>query len=210
MLRNFLYDIFFSITHHKLRTFLTGFGVAWGILILVLLLGTSRGLEKGMLQLLNGFAQNSIWITGGNSTAEKGKNKYSKAVTFNHQTIQYLRENYSDLIQFVSPQVQVTNQVWYKEKRHPAQVRAIYSDYFQIKILNLEEGRLLNKADNSRESKVVVIGQQVKEQVFGKKEVLGKHLQIGNSFFKIVGVLKGGSVLANLSKILYLYLIKQQ
>ncbi len=194
MLRNFLNDIIFSITHHKLRTFLTGFGVAWGIFILVLLLGTSSGLEKGMLQLLSGFARNSIWLYGGHSTAEKGKNKYNRAVTFDTSTLHNLKKNYAEQIQFLSQEVQVANQVSYKGKKHHTPVRAVSSDYFHVKILTPQTGRLLNQADDSRGNKVVVIGQQVKEQLFEKKQALGKQLQIGNCFFEVVGILKSGTI----------------
>lgn len=194
MFRNFITDIFHSIIHQKLRTFLTGFGVAWGIFILVLLLGASGGLEKGMLQLLNGFAQNSIWLYGGQSTAEKGKNKFTKPVVFSSELLQQLKHNSSAQIKYISPEVQVANNIVHKEKHYNVPVRAVLPAYFHIKILNQETGRLLNYADNYRKNKVVVIGKQVKEQVFGKKQAIGEEIQIGNSFFKIIGVLKSGTI----------------
>ncbi len=194
MIRNLLFDIYYSIAHQKLRTILTGFGVAWGIFILVLLLGASGGLEKGILQLLSGFAQNSIWLYGGNSTAEKGNNKFTKPVIFSSLTINQLKENYPEQIEFISPEARIASKIIYKEKNLNAQLLCVMPDYFNIKILKPKYGRLLNQGDNIRKSKVAVIGKQVKDQAFGDKHAIGNELQIGNTFFKIVGVLKGGSI----------------
>ncbi len=194
MIRNLFNDLLFSIVHHKLRALLTGFGVGWGIFILVLLLGASSGLEKGMLQMLDGFAQKSIWFYGGHSSAENGRNKYSKAVTFDLELIQKLKKSFPDQIRFISQEVQIASPVSYNEKRHHTQVRAVSADYFHIKILEADEGRLLTPTDDLRESRVAVIGSQVKEQLFGEKTAIARELRIGDHFFTIVGVLKGGTV----------------
>jgi putative ABC transport system permease protein len=194
MFIDILTDLFYNLKQQKLRTFLTGFGVGWGIFILILLLGTSGGLEKGILQLLNSFAQNSIWFYGGNSTAEKGNNKFTKPVVFNVETINQLKHNYSGLIDHISPEIQVNANIIYKDLNSNSRVFGVYPDYFQIKILTTEIGRFLTPADNNGNLKVAVIGERVKEQLFGKKPALDKEIQIGNSFFRIVGVLKGGNM----------------
>lgn len=194
MFKNYISDILYSIINQKMRTILTGFGVAWGIFILVLLLGASGGFEKGILQLLNGFAQNSIWLYGGYSTAEKGNNKYTKQVTFNSETINKLIDNYSEIIDFISPEVQANSNIIFKEKNLNTQIRGVLPDYFKIKILKPEYGRLLNAGDNIRKNKVAVIGERVKNRFFEKTTALGKELQIGNSFYKVVGILEGGNM----------------
>lgn len=194
MFKNYISDIFHSVIHKKLRTALTGFGVAWGIFILVLLLGASGGLEKGVLHLLNGFAQNSMWIYGGISTAEKGNNKYTKQVVFTSETINQLKNNYSGFIDFISPEVNVNTNIVYKETNLNARIRGVLPDYFKIKILKPEEGRLLNKGDNIRKNKVVVIGKRIKDRLFVKTPALGKELQIGNSYYKVIGVLESGTM----------------
>jgi len=194
MLKNLFIDIFYSVTHQKLRTFLTGFGVAWGIFILVLLLGASGGLEKGILQLLNGFAQNSMWVYGGYSTAEQANNKYSKAIVFTPDVLAQLKNNYPDAIEYISPDVQVAERIVYREKMVNAQIHAVLPAYFQIKTLKTTEGRLLTPEDDRQSAQVAVIGAQVKSQVFGNKPAIGQELQIGNSFFRVVGILKGGTI----------------
>lgn len=194
MIKNLFSDIFYSVIHQKLRTFLTGFGVAWGIFILVLLLGASGGLEKGILQLLNGFAQNSIWFYGGRSTAEIGNNRISETVVFTPEILNRVKSLTGGAIDNISPEVQVPEKIVWREKTINAQIKAVSPDYFCIKILKTDGGRLITDGDNQRGSRVAVIGEQVKKQVFGNKPAIGQELQIGNHFFKITGILKGGSM----------------
>ncbi len=194
MFKNLFVDILSSIANRKLRTFLTGFGVAWGIFILVLLLGASSGLEKGVLQLLNGFAQKSIWFYGGQSVAEKGNNKYTKKVLFNRETIDKLKTNFGNIIEFISPELRIKQRVVYESKNIDVPIVCVSPDYFHIKILNSETGRLFNSADSKQKSKIAVIGKRIKKQLFGNKPAMGKEIQVGNIFFTITGILEGGSI----------------
>lgn len=194
MFKTLLSDVFYSVTHQKLRSFLTGFGVAWGIFILVLLLGASGGLEKGILQLLNGYAQNSMWMYGGRSTADKAKNKFTKPVVFNSEMLGQLTNNFTGSIEYISPDVIVPDKITFREKIANAQIHAVFPAYFQIKILKTTEGRLLTPGDDRQKNQVAVIGEQVRNQVFGNKPAIGQELQIGNSFFRVVGILKGGTI----------------
>jgi len=189
-----LIDIISSIKRQKLRTILTGFGVAWGIFILTLLLGASGGLEKGILQLLNGFAQNSIWIYGGNSTANKGDNKVSKPILFNFETIDLLKANYSAAIKAISPESDFSSEISYEGKGAAAQIKAVMPDYFKIKILKTDEGRIFNSNDNQCCQNVVVIGKRLKDQVFGNKVALHKEIRIEDHLFLVIGILEEGSI----------------
>jgi putative ABC transport system permease protein len=65
-----LREIYFSIQQNRIRTILSGFGIAWGILILVILLGSGKGLQEAVMNLFSVFAQKSIYVYGG-TTSEK-------------------------------------------------------------------------------------------------------------------------------------------
>jgi len=73
-LTNPIQEAFSSIKQSKTRSILAGFGVAWGIFILIVLLGTGKGFQQGILKLFSSFAQNSIWIYGG-QVSENNINK---------------------------------------------------------------------------------------------------------------------------------------
>jgi len=189
-----LSDIILSIREQKLRTLLTGFGVAWGIFILILLLGASGGLEKGVLQIFSGFAQNSIWFYGGNVTAEIGKNSYSRPVVFDEDILYNLKRNYSDKIESISPEIQKHTEVGHKEKKIHTTTKGVLPDYFKIKILQAAHGRLINEQDDKNQRNMAVIGERIKDQLFGKQNALGADIVIDNHVFTIIGVLKSGTI----------------
>ncbi len=189
-----LSDIILSIREQKLRTLLTGFGVAWGIFILILLLGASGGLEKGVLQIFSGFAQNSIWFYGGNVTAEIGKNSYSRPVVFDEDILYNLKRNYSDKIESISPEIQKHTEVGHKEKKIYTTTKGVLPDYFKIKILQAAHGRLINEQDDKNQRNMAVIGERIKDQLFGKQNALGADIVIDNHVFTIIGVLKSGTI----------------
>ncbi|MGF7138642.1 ABC transporter permease [Roseimarinus sediminis] len=191
---NTIPEILHSLKHKKLRALLTGFGVAWGIFILIILLGVSNGLEKGVVQLLSGFVEKSVWIYGGYTSIERGNNKYSKAIYFDTQTLNLLENNSSGLIKAISPEFQFQKQVAYKSKITSVSIKGIYPDFFQLKKLETDKGRLLNEGDVFRKGKVVVIGKRIKEQLFNKSEAIGEYLIIDNYLYLVVGTLKEGSL----------------
>ncbi|MCF8362102.1 MAG: ABC transporter permease [Prolixibacteraceae bacterium] len=187
-------EVFHSIKYQKLRSLLTGFGVAWGIFILIILLGVSNGLEKGVVQLLSGFVEQSVWVYGGTTSVERGNSKHTQSIVFENATLQQLESNSSGLIKAISPEFQFHKQVHYKDKNTGVSIKGIYPDFFQLKKLKTNEGRLLNDGDVFRKGKVIVIGKRIKENLFKTSDAVGEYLMIENHLFLVVGVLKEGSL----------------
>lgn len=187
-------EVFHSIKYQKLRSLLTGFGVAWGIFILIILLGVSNGLEKGVVQLLSGFVEQSVWVYGGTTSIERGNSKHTQSIVFENATLQQLESNSSGVIKAISPEFQFHKQVHYKDKNAGVSIKGIYPDFFQLKKLKTNAGRLLNDGDVFRKGKVIVIGKRIKENLFKTSDAVGEYLMIENHLFLVVGVLKEGSL----------------
>lgn len=126
-------EVLHSFKYQKLRSLLTGFGVAWGIFILIILLGVSNGLEKGVVQLLSGFVEQSVWVYGGNTSVERGNSKHNRSIVFDNATLQHLEVNSSGLIKAISPEFQFQKQVFYKDKNAGVSMKGIYPDFFRLK-----------------------------------------------------------------------------
>ncbi|MCF8360945.1 MAG: ABC transporter permease [Prolixibacteraceae bacterium] len=187
-------EVFHSIKYQKLRSLLTGFGVAWGIFILIILLGVSNGLEKGVVQLLSGFVEQSVWVYGGKTSVERGNRKHTQSIVFENATLQQLECNSSGLIKAISPEFQFHKQVYYQGNNTGISIKGIYPDFFQLKKLKINAGRLLNDGDAFRKGKVIVIGKRIKENLFKTSNAVGEYLMIENHLFLVVGVLKEGSL----------------
>ncbi|QZE15065.1 ABC transporter permease [Halosquirtibacter laminarini] len=189
-------ESFSSIKQNKTRSVLAGFGVAWGIFILILLLGAGNGFQEGILQLFSSFAKNSMFIYGGHVSEKKlDKSIQHKKILFNDLDVKIINERYPE-IEFISPEVifRGNSLTIYEQNAAYPQIKGILPDYFNVKIIKPEKGRLINTLDNKEYRRVALIGKQVSNQLFPDEEPLGKEINIAGSFFTIVGVIEKGSL----------------
>lgn len=201
-LMEMFYEIYASLKQHKTRTILTGFGVAWGIFILIVLVGAGRGLQQGVMKNFQAFSQNSMMIYGGQvSKATPYGLQAGSRVEFDLPLITRLRQQYPQIIR-ISPEAGLggNNTVTYKSTTAIFEIRGVWDDYMQIKILETDTGRLLNAIDSRNRRRVALIGSQVENNLFGDNPALGEYIDIGGVFFQVVGVLEQGSALSGMDQ----------
>lgn len=180
-------EIFESIKQNKLRTFLTGFSVGWGMFMLIILLGAGSGLQNKVEQ---DFSDNSnfyvrIW-PGTTSMGYKGLQP--------GRDIQ-LKNNDLPIIQselYEEEKIASQRQVWgvsMKTEGYESsyQLRGVSEEAEYFKPLDIQEGRTLNKNDIENAGKVLVIGRLVKEEMFKDKDPINQYISVGGVFFKVVG-----------------------
>lgn len=182
-------EIFLSLRKHKLRTFLTGFGVAWGIFMLVILLGSGQGLQKGIMSNFSGYASNSMSGYAGVTTMPYKGMPEGRWI---RPTSIQLKEMKSkiDAIECVSPKLQYSSggAIVYKNKEESFSVEGVTADFFRIEAFNPVIGRLINQRDNKEKRKVAIIGKKPHEVLFDKKDPIGEYIRIGQEYFMVIGV----------------------
>lgn len=189
-------EAFSSLKQNKSRSILAGFGVAWGIFILILLLGTGKGFQQGILQLFSVFAKNSIWVYGGQISETSSSNvNLNRQVLFDNDDIKILKDRFPD-IEYMSPELNYYGNALVSNQQNIAyaQIRGVISDYFNVKIINTEEGRLLNTLDNKEYRQVALVGKQVADALFPNETAVGKSININGTYFKVIGVIEKGSL----------------
>jgi len=184
-------EIFETMKKNKLRTFLTGFSVAWGIFMLIILLGSGYGLENGVRKAFEGDAANTLWINAGQtSTAYKGMKS--------GRTIQFTNEDY-DLVKQEIPYIDKIsarlnvwqdNTVSYKKEYGNYDIIACHPGYGYYETLEIISGRFINDDDITEFRKTVVIGVPVRDALFRNEEPMGKYIQVSGVPFKVAGVFK--------------------
>lgn len=195
-MKDILMEVYASILQHKVRSFLTGFGIAWGIFILIVLLAAGNGFRSGMLAMFGGYASNSIWVTGQwVSQAKIGGTPSGTRVHFNESITNKLKKRFRQ-IQTISSETNLenANPIGYKGHIGHFEVKGINKEYNTIKLLEIEEGRFLNELDYSEKRRAVVVGSRVKETLFKNENPIGKQISIAGVFFQVVGVLKAGTL----------------
>lgn len=182
-------EILATMQKNKLRTFLTAFGVFWGIFMLVLLLGAGKGMQNGVEGEFGAFATNSLWIWNGRtSVAHKGLQP-GREINFKAEDLAAIGRQVEG-VEIVAPRNWLFGEytLSYKNKNGSFRVVATSDEYFSVDIINLTQGRLLNRNDMFESRKVVVIGNRIKEVLFGEKEAIGEYINIKGVYFQVIGI----------------------
>ena len=201
-MKNVFKEILASIKMHKVRSMLTGFGVAWGMFILIVLLGAGNGFRSGMLSMFSGYASNSIWITGQwVSHAKIGGVQSGSRVHFDKSLEGKLKKRFRE-VQYISSEISLenANPVRFEGLSGNFDVKGIDQNYNTIKLLEIEEGRFLNDFDYQQKRRVVVIGDRIKETLFKNQNPIGKQININGVFFQVVGILKTGTIFSMMER----------
>jgi putative ABC transport system permease protein len=182
-------EIFETLRKSKLQTFLTGLSVASGIFILVILLGFSSGIQNGVASQFENDATNQINIWGGRTTKEyKGLNP-GRYVQFKNDDFNKISESYEAFIEYKSSNYMIWRAlVNYGKESNNYRIWGSLPDYQFIENSDIGEGRFINESDINNSSKVAVIGNTVKRDLFKGDEPLGKYISIYGINFKIIGV----------------------
>ena len=195
-IQELLHEVYSSIKQHKVRSILTGVSITWGIFILIVLLGAGNGFRSGILAIFSGYASNSIWVTG--SSVSKATNSglpIGAQVRFDDDLIRKAEIRFAEILEIASEiSLPTNNPITYKNNSGRFEVKGISENYMNIKSLEVEKGRLLNRNDSRERRRCLVIGERVVEILFGNEEPVGKYIQIEGVMFQVIGILKGGTL----------------
>ncbi|MDF1550896.1 MAG: ABC transporter permease [Bacteroidales bacterium] len=183
----------FSIRQNSLRNLLTGFGVAWGTFILVMLLGAGNGLQMGIMRIFGNFAQNSLWVYGGMTSNTRAGAIEGRKIAFSLSEIDNLKTIFTE-ISLISPELDAGSHLVASQGSDGIYgLKGIDLDYFAIKVTKLKEGRFFNYPDKIYRRRCAIVGEKVADELFGKKQKgIGQMIEINNQWFTVVGILKSG------------------
>ena len=184
-------EIFQALRKNKWRTFLTAFGVFWGIFMLLVMLGSGQGLENGVTQGFGDFATNSVFIWPQRTTmAYKGFDR-NRSFSFNDADVEAIRKTIPE-IQYLAPKLRGggfgnADNVVRGDRTGNFTINGDHPDFFLIDPVDITEGRFINEIDIREKRKVIVIGKRVYEELFDVgEECIGEYIRIQGIYFKIV------------------------
>ncbi len=187
-------EIFKTLSQHKLRTFLTGLGVFWGIFMLTLLLGATKGLENGVNSRFPSVPNVVfVWIKGTTQLPYQGMS-VGRQVAFKAEDVALIEKNVAS-VGFIRGQNSVG--IWNgtppytvrKEKNGTFYVEGTHEGMEGIKSISINQGRGINEIDNRDRRKVAIIGKRVLAQLFAPDEnPIGADITLNGINFTVVGV----------------------
>ncbi len=183
-------EIFSTIQKNKLRTFLTGFSVAWGIFMLIVLLGSGKGLENGIHSNFDADAANSIWIFPGQTSKPYKGIQPGKYVRFTNEDYERLKRDVKNLERISSRyDIRGNDLISYKNEYGSFGINTVHPDMEFIENSFPIKGRFINNIDIEKSRKVAVVGDLVEEALFKNgKSPIGEYIKIQGIPFKVVGI----------------------
>ena len=182
-------EILDTITRNKGRSFLTGFGVFWGIFMLVTLIGGGQGLKELLSNNFQGFATNSGIIFPQATTKPYHGFRKGRTWSMSYRDVDRLKAQVPQLDLVCPALMRNSGNVIFKDKKIAASFRGQVPDYAHIEPPRLYYGRYLNEMDIAQSRKVCVIGKRVYKTLFpAGGNPCGKRVEVDKQFYQVVGV----------------------
>lgn len=181
-------EIFETIRKNKLRTFLSGFTVALGIFIFIILFGFGNGLKNTFQEFFLEDATNTIYLFPGKTSEPYKGFKADRRIEFDNTDIADIKENFPFFLEYVSPRISRSAVVKYKNEFDNYSTRGVGPAHQFAEKTIMMKGRYINTSDIQNKTKYAVIGRLVARDLFKQEEPIGKYIDVGDSVFKVIGV----------------------
>ena len=187
---DFIQEIYGTIKRNKLRTALTEFAVAWGIFMLIVLLGAGNGLLNAFEQQSGNMAMNSFQIWPGQTSMPYQGLKEGRKINLTEKELELTRQ----MTEHVTHASAILEQggviLSYKQDHVSTQLTGVMPNYPETNGLQLKEGRFINPLDLKGKRKVIVLHEKTVDMLFGdeKQQVIGKHINASGIAYQVVGI----------------------
>jgi putative ABC transport system permease protein len=181
-------EILGTISKNKLRTFLTGFSVAWGIFILIVLLGAGQGLRNGAESQFLHDAVNSINIEGGTTSMAYKGIQPGREIILKTDDYEYLKNNLNHIDKISAALGANSSDITYKNRQGSYMVRSCMPDHDYLENASMIIGRFINDNDIKEYRKVCAIGAPVRDELFKNEDPINKYINVSGISYKVVGV----------------------
>ena len=183
-------EIFAALKMNRMRTFLTGFAIAWGIFMLVALLAVGNGFSNAMFANFRYMSQNSVSLYAGRTSMPYGGRQKGRQIRFSMADCEWMRTHLEGC-KSLSPIFNLWNgSIAYGTLQFDANITGVNEVYRDLRVLEVKHGRFVNAMDMHERRKAVVIDENTARKLFGVAELaVGKMVRLTNGVnFQVVGV----------------------
>jgi len=189
-----LKDLFLDVLHtlwaHKLRTFLTMFGISWGIVSIVLMVAAGEGFRVGQKKQEETFAKDLMIVFAGRTSLQAGGAKAGRRIHFGTEDINYVSEN-APACKYVLPELgqeDITVRSAFNNG-HPV-VTGSYPEFGEIRSVDVAEGRFYNWQDVNEKRRVAFLGSDILKQLFPQGGAIGRNVYLNNIPYLVIGLMR--------------------
>ena len=184
-------EIWSTTRRNKLRTALTGFAVAWGIFMLICLLGAGNGLINAATQNMDRFLSTSMMVGGGHTSKEYNGLPKDRSITLNDQDINTMQNQFKQNVESVGAEIELGNQtITLGDNYETASLTGVYPNEIDINKRKMLCGRFINQTDMEEQRKVLVISKSRAKGLMPNnwQGVVGQQVTMGGLAFLVVGI----------------------
>jgi len=187
-----LNEIWQTARRNKLRTTLTGFAVAWGIFMIIVLLGAGNGLINAQLDQSERFLSNSMMVFGGRTSKAYQGLKEGRRIRLQTRDITTTDTEFKGIVDEVGAQYSASVTISNGEEYISTEVTGVYPNHTKIDKMELLYGRFINEIDLREKRKVLVLSNKQAKELAPKdyRSLMGQNVKVGNFSFKVVGIYK--------------------
>ena len=185
-------EILDTLTRNKARSFLTGFGVFWGVFMLIGLMGGGKAMREQLDNTFEGFAQNTI-IIGANQTTKPYKGfRKGRWWSMDYKDIERLKQRVPELkvaVPMIFSSWGGSNTAYYGDQKTSPRIQGTVPDLAKMMEPKMYYGRYLNEMDVREHRKVCVIGKKIYKDLFKEGgDPCGKKIRVDSTYFEVIGV----------------------
>jgi putative ABC transport system permease protein len=179
-----------ELYRHKLRSFLSMFGISWGVIALALITSSGTGFSEGQRDVMRQIGDSAVLIWGGRTEMQAGGQRAGRPILLNRRDLQVIREQ-CPLVETVAAEVKNFNvPVQSRFNSGRFLVVGVDPDYLKIRTLPVARGRHVGESDVRAGSRVCVLGNSVRNQLFeSRSDVLGKEIRINDFTYTVIGLM---------------------
>jgi putative ABC transport system permease protein len=189
-MRDVLAQVFSNLRANKLRSFLTMFGILWGVISVVVLSATGEGFQRGNQHVLEELGKNVGIIWGGRTSLQAGGERAGRVILLTLDDARALARE-SSMIAVVSPELQrggITAKSKYNSARPT--VHGIEPQYQAIRTIDIERGRTFRFTDEEQSLRVAIVGADATAQLFGGRDSIGQTVSLNGLPYTVIGKIR--------------------
>ena len=183
-------EIFQSINKNRTRSLLSGFTVAFAILLFTILFGLANGLNNTFSKAFVDDAANAVFIRPGRTTKASKGLQAGRKIQFKNQDYDYIKSDFDPSFKFITSRIYRNVTASYKNEKNNYSLRAVHPDHQYIEKTKIVQGRYINQRDMQAQTKSIVIGDLVRQDLFLNEDPLGKYINLNGISYQVTDVFK--------------------
>ena len=188
-MKEIILQSFENLRANRLRSFLTMFGILWGIVSIVLLSAVGEGFQRGNATVLREFGRNIGIVFPGRTSMQAGGERAGRLVLLKIDDVRLL-ERQSRLIKTISPELERGLTIKSRFNAASANVAGVEPPYQDIRTIDVSHGRLMNWSDEHEGRRVAIAGADLAKQLFGERDPIGEAITVNGVPFTLIGVIR--------------------